>query len=131
METVEVERLNGEPIIIARFGADYDMASGFSESRMVVEKAFGARPEPVYYILNLSALKFSFSELVMRLADLTNEKTGPYRSPFLKEIIFVTESDLGKVAADALQQEQYGARKSKFFSSEEDAIKYVRSQVGN
>ena len=130
MESIEIERLSGEPIIIARFGADFDVATGFSKSRKVIGKAFrGQSGGPFYYILNISALEFSFSELVRQLAELTDPRRGPYRNPLLKEIIFVTTSALGKVMSDAIQQEQYGAKKSKLFSSEEEAIAYARSQA--
>lgn len=130
MESFEVETLSGEPIIIARFGADYHMARDFSKSRAVIGKAFAEQSTPFYYILNLSASKFDFSQMITRLAALTDAKTGPYRHPLLKEIIFVAENDLGAIAADAMQQDQYGAMKSKLYSSEEEAIEYVRSLVG-
>ena len=129
MGSFEVETLRGEPIVIARFGADYNMRADFSKSREVIGKAFEEQSRPFYYILNISASKFDFSQMVARLAALTDAKTGPYRHPLLEEVIFVTESDLGEIAADAMQQEQYGALKSNLYKSEEEAIEYVRSLV--
>lgn len=129
MGSFEVETLHGEPIVIARFGADYNMLADFSKSRAVIGEAFAAQSTPFYYILNISASKFDFSQMTARLAALTDAKTGPYRHPLLKEVIFVTESDLGAIAADAMQQEQYGALKSNLYKSEEEAVEYVRSLI--
>ncbi len=130
MASIDVEKLKADSIIIARFGADYDIKEGMSETRKVIGKAFRGQLRPVYYIINISAIKFTFTQLVMTLAELTDPKSGPYRNPLVKEVIFVTDNELGKMAADALQQEQYGSLQSKLFTSEEEAIEYVRSLVG-
>jgi hypothetical protein len=129
MGSFEVETLRGEPIVIARFGADYNMKADFSKSRAVIGEAFAKQSTPFYYILNISASEFDFSQMTARLAALTDAKTGPYRHPLLKEVIFVTEDELGIMAADAIQQDQYGEVQSKLYKSEEEAIEYVRSLV--
>lgn len=131
MGSFEVETLHGEPIVIARFGEDYNMLADFSKSRAVIGEAFAKQSTPFYYILNISASKFDFSQMIARLAALTDAKTGPYRHPLLKEVIFVSESDLAEMAAEAIQQDQYGEIKSKLYKSEEEAIEYVRSLVAH
>ncbi len=130
MGSFEVEVLHGEPIVIARFWADYRMSTDFSKSRAEIGKVFAEQSEPFYYILNLSASKFDFGQMITRLAALTDAKTGPYRHPLLKEIIFVAESELGMMASDAVQQDQYGAVQSKLCNTEAEAIEYVRALVG-
>ena len=129
MGSYQVEKLSGEPIIISRFGADYDLVADFPESSKLVNRTFQEQSEPFFYILNIAEMKMDFSQLVMRMADLTDAKSGPYRHPLLQEIVLVTESDLGSLAVDAMHQEQYGAVQGKLCSSEEEAIAYVRDQI--
>lgn len=129
MESYQIEKLSGEPIVVSRFGADYDMVADFPESSVQVSRVFQEQTEPFYYILNIAEMRMDFSQLIMRLADLTDPENGPYRHPLLQEIILVTEADLGVLLVDAMHQEQYGAINGKLCSSEEEAIEYVRSQI--
>lgn len=129
MGSYQVVKLSREPIIVSRFGADYDLVADFPESSKQVSRVFQEQTEPFYYILDISEMKMDFSQVVMRLADLTDPKSGPYRHPLLKEIILVTQADLGVLLVDAMHQEQYGALQGKLCSSEEEAIEYVRSKI--
>ncbi len=130
MGSFEVVKLSEEPIVVGRFGSDYDMAADFPESSLLVREVFEQQTEPFFYILNIAAMKLDFSQLVMRMADLTDPENGPYRHPLLQEIILVTTSDLGLLAVDAVHQEQYGALRARLCSFEEEAIEYTRAQVG-
>ncbi len=129
MGSYQVVKLSDGPIIVSRFGADYDLVKDFPESILQVKHIFQEQTEPFYYILNIAEMKMDFSQLIMRLADLTDPESGPYRHPLLKELILVTEAEMGLLLVDAMHQEQYGAIQGTLCRSEQEAIEYIHSQI--
>jgi hypothetical protein len=101
----------------------------FPESIAQVGRVFQEQTEPFYYILNIAEMKLDFSQSIMRLADLTDPESGPYRHPLLKELILVTEAEMGLLLVDAMHQEQYGAIQGTLCRSEQEAIEYIHSQL--
>jgi hypothetical protein len=80
--------------------------------------------EPVPYILDLTELKTSFSDMVFAMGELTHEG-AVWRHPNIKEMVVITQSSMVKIGTDALRQMQYGGVKTFAAASLTEALLHL------
>jgi hypothetical protein len=123
---ITVERIPGEPILVATLSGDVTadhVRSMFERSAKLAEQIEGR----VYRITDLSAIKTKFSDLVEALAQASKGQPGSSSDPRFCAVI-VGDNQWSRMYSEGLKQEQYGKYNIPLVSSLEDAMDYIREQ---
>lgn len=129
-DAFQFEKLPGEPIAIFKALPSYNMAA---DARASVEGAFEffeTIDEPVYYVHDfLDITPLNFEDVSIGAMTVAIAENPIFKHPKIREIIFVTTSDLLAMAAKGLDTEPYGNIKIHIFTRMEDALAYAREQA--
>ncbi len=124
---VEVERLEGEPIIIVRASGHIEPRQGMLEMYAAVD-ALIKPDEKVFCITDLSEMSVSFSDLVMGMSAIREKRPGSPNDPRICNIM-VGSGPMWNLASKAAKQLQYGGVDVHLFSAMEEAIEYARKEM--
>jgi hypothetical protein len=126
MDNLEVTRLEGEPIIITR-------AKGHITVELILEIYRQSdilrkdMPKKIYRISNYTQADTSFFEM-MQILQKAMQQGSQTLDPNIK-VVFVSTSHWAKLAADTLRQDMFRGREFPIFTSEEDALAYIRADM--
>lgn len=85
---------------------------------------------PIYQIVDMTALpNLSFSDVVQALGHIARSPEGQILREYDIQVIYVGTSDLVRLAADAMKQEQYGGQQIPVFDTLGEAAAYVQEQM--
>lgn len=124
---VKVEMLPGEPIIILSYSGLLDeetVLHAFSESARLM----GDSQQQVYRIADVREGIGDFSELMHIIAKIRKGVPGSSSDPRIQGI-FVGNSQLARLYADFIRQQQFGGTQIPFFPTLEEALEYVRFEL--
>lgn len=122
--TVEIKQLPGEPIVIASIYEPIDMSVDPKTNRDECNAIARQTDGPLYRITDFSNFTLTFAQMVGGLAeDIKFSEANIVH-------LMVGSTDMVKMQADAVKQEQYGARDVQLFASVDEAIAYAREQIG-
>jgi hypothetical protein len=130
MTTHTIDWIPNERIMYGRVFSGYDVRRDTpAASRRMVE-LLQAADRPVPYILDLTELGISFSELMDGMSRLNRSEVGAFVRPKLAELIVVSEQTVIRLSADALMQAKLGVRQAQMFATAGDALAYARQKYG-
>ena len=128
--TITVEKLPGEPIVIATYQEPIDWQKEIPEmfeQILVLRDTFEGCPK-YYAILDLRAIKIGFSEMVLTMGEA--RKAGKKRRPDMP----VSPSLIGsgpiiRLASKAMEQQQYGEYRVALYTSLDKALDMIRAEI--
>lgn len=127
--TNEVQRLPGEPIVIACFLDPFDATKEPSEVfRQIFDLRDGIEDDHYYTVIDVTSVKGDFSSMVLTLgeaAKVLRQRTSDKQV----KLAIVGSGTLVELAAKAMEQDQYGSRKVSLFTSMEDALVTIRADL--
>ncbi len=121
--TIVVEQLDNDPIIVATIFEPVDMAVDPQKNRELCNEIARKYEGKVYRIIDFTHFELTFSQMVMGLAEdirLSERNIVP---------LIVGNTNLVRLQAEAMKQEQYGGFEAKVFTSVDAAIAYAREQL--
>lgn len=121
--TIVVEQLDNEPIIVATIFEPVDMAVDPQKNRDLCNEIARKYKGKVYRIIDFTHFELTFSQMVMGLAEdirLSERNIVP---------LVVGNTNLVRLQAEAMKQEQYGGFEAKVFTHVDAAIAYAREQL--
>ena len=135
-----VKKLDHEPIIHYKLGADYSIVAESAAAEAEVIALVAAQVEPVYVIFDFSQVKLGLEDVVQGSNMLVSgvgakrhagEKTqGIFDQPNMRQMIMVTDSRLIQMAAKGMNSPIFGNQNIVVCATPEEALAYARSQVG-
>ncbi len=120
-----MQKFPDEPIILIDCHSNFDPASemvAYSEQLMAL---LDAQPEPTFCITALPATKYDFNAF----ASAANVSRS-YAMKNLREPILVTDSEPIRMAMKGLDSDIFHHLKIRVFPCLDEALAYVREQVG-
>lgn len=126
----KVEMLPDEPIVLVSVTEPFDLKADIHAFVDDLLSALDRASQPVYEVMDVRALKLSFSTIVDALALTTRSDSVKRidKHPKLKAWIIVLDNDLLRIGANALGQDQYGGKAVPIFPTLEQALDYARQQ---
>lgn len=132
---VKYEKLPDEPITIITVTGKVDegmLLPGPDDMDHEILEIVEETPGKDYLIIDISAVKMAFSELIMVLADARSEVKEMGGKAFIDEnmmYLFVGSGDMADLAVEALKQDQYGNIEALLFPTVDEALAYARQQI--
>jgi hypothetical protein len=123
----DVERLEGEPIIVVRGRREPDDHRREMINMFVAVDALIGPDEKVFCITDLSDTRVNFSNMVMGMSSIRDKRPGSPSDPRITNIM-VASGPLWKLAASAAAQAQYGGVNVHLYSTVEEAIEFARRE---
>lgn len=120
-QTIQV---SGKPIMVQKLGAAYvgqDTTALMSEATATLD----TMSQPVYYILDLTDINLSFSDIVLSANLATRGDQPAFHHPNVIEMLVVTRDATLRMAALGLQHPVFGNAKMKVFDTYEDALAHT------
>jgi hypothetical protein len=129
----KIDKLPDEPIIVVAVIHPMDIKVDIGPYTDDLIRVLDESPEPLYEIMDARPVKLSFGELVNALAIATRSDDAKRinKHPKLGAWILVIDSDLLRIGANALGQDQYGGRNVPVFRTVDEALSYARQQIAS
>jgi hypothetical protein len=124
-----VEKLSNEPILVTAVENPFKVSEEFPQYVEAVVKALDESPEPLFFISDATGLKVSFGDVVSGLAFVTKGKVTYVNHPNMRRMIAIADSDLIRMAVNALGQKQYGGYRTEVYPSTEAALEAIRKEL--
>lgn len=128
-KTWSTELLPGEPVIFSVLHKDYvperDYPLSSRESFAILNQA----SEPVFFVIDMSVLLLDLDDLTQAASMITDAAAGSVRHPNVREMVFVTPDALTDLALHGLESETFGSVNVRTFTTVEEAMAYVHSQL--
>jgi hypothetical protein len=82
--------------------------------------------EPVYFINDTSAVDFDLATVIEGSNLVARGENPIFHHPNIRSVIYVTQSDLGALAAKGMDSNAFGNVDVKIFRTLDEALAYVR-----
>jgi hypothetical protein len=122
-----LQKLADAPAILLTLSSGYNLFVDFPKSYAAVYEMLDSVDEPVYYILDLSALSLDMNLIMQGASSTSRGSQASFHHPKVKAVLMVSPAEVIHVAAEGLRTEIYGNVEAKTFYSLEDALAYARS----
>lgn len=125
---LKCEQLPGEPVLIFRFVSP---SQPLLEAQQMHQYLSEARPSPagvLYFISDFSQANISFSDVMIGMGEFSHKMVMDPAARPLKTAMVGT-SEMIRLMADAAGQQQYGAQRVPCFSTLDEALAHIRSQI--
>jgi len=123
----EVKKLPDEPIVLVTLPKGYDLKANLSQSIPGYLRLLETFDTPVFWIVDASAVDMKVDELMIGATLVARGEHPLYHHPKIRQVIYVTSSELMKAAAAGMQDEVFGQVNIKLFDNVQDALSYARS----
>ncbi len=132
-----IDLLPDEPIILSGLYKEFSVVADQPRSDAETRQTLDQVSEPVYLIIDLTEISFSLDELVVgsnfaargqHITD-TRGQSPLWKHPNIKELIFVTDKRLIKLAVMGLDSLAFGNIQAKAFETQEEALAYARARI--
>jgi hypothetical protein len=123
-------QLPGEPIIVFKAHANYDVQAEIQSVLHDATALLNATKEPVFQIVDFSAMPgIDMEDLMVGTSASARGEESPFHHPKVRETIFVTNNPAFTMTARGLSNEVYGNLYVPVFENYEDALAYCRTQL--
>jgi hypothetical protein len=124
-----IEKLPNEPIIVQVLNEDYTFGNEAAPSMAELTKLLDAQPEPVWLIMDMSAISLSLDDAI-QAASMSTQQFKLLKHRNAQESILVSDSRLIKLMAQGMNAPIFGNITLKTFETRGAALAYARTQAG-
>ena len=125
-----VQKLPNEPIVVDSVTSDYHLSTDLPQSITQLFEVADNLTEPVFWIVDVSAVKDMTIEDILTGTELLIRGKNPlYRHRNIREVLYVSTSQLIRLAAAGLKNELFGNLKISVFDTRDAALEYARQQL--
>ena len=125
----KVEKVSGEPIIVAIMYEDYDLAQELHPSNAAAAKILEEHNESMTLIVDLRC-NLNLEEMMIGAAGTSRGEASLYHDPRLRGVVYVTTNPAIQLGLKGLNSEAYNYLKIPSFETLGDALDYVRGRTG-
>lgn len=127
--TFTTEKLDDEPIIVTilsqEFRVEHDMPKSDAAGRTILD----ASDEPMFNVVDLRTAQLNFQEIIQGTHEGTRGIDPIWHHPKIHQTIFVTESQLVKLAVKSMQGPAYANARVAVCETLDEALTLARSQI--
>lgn len=127
--TYEIKQMENLPIFVATMSEPHDAIADATGIEKEMHQNIAAVNGTVYYIPDLSAIKITFSNIVIGLNEAFKEGSGSFYSNPRVKMLMVGSDEMLRVAADAGSQDQYGNVPIELFATVDEAVAHAKAQL--
>lgn len=127
---ITVESKPDQPLVIVHFRNPIEFIRDIPPFAVELKTLISESPEPVYAMFVTHNLKVDFGDLVVAMSMMTCGETKVMGHPNVARYFFVVDSDLPRLAVNALSQNQYGHLPVTVCKTEEEARALVSAALG-
>ena len=125
-----IQKLPNELIVIDTIPPDYHLSVELPQEMSKLFEAADHLEAPVFWIVDVSAVKeMTIEDLLTGTELLIRGKNPLYRHRNIREVLYISTSQLIKLAAAGLASDLFGNLKIQVFESLEAALQYARKQL--
>lgn len=122
-----LKRVPGEPIIIEKMSADYHLTVEAPYAAPKMLKFLERLNEPVFLVVDISEVKeISVEDLLIGTELAATSDNAVYRHHNIREVLYVSNNTMIKLAAAGLDSDKFGNIKVTVFDTLEAALQYAR-----
>jgi hypothetical protein len=127
--SVTLKQFPDEPIVMQTMSPDYQLLVEFPQDHPKLYALLEQLSHPVFWIVDISAVTELSIEDLLKGTELVATGDKPlYRHRNIREVIYVSDRNMIKMAASGLGHNNLGNIKIQVFDNLEIALKYVREQ---
>ncbi len=119
--------LPGEPIIVVTLFEGFDFGSELTASAGRTYELLQQAVRPVFLIDDLLQVDMDLDELTVAASFTSRGEHPIYHHPNLRAVLFVTNSDMVRLAVKGLMSDTFGNVNAHLFNTLDDALRYARS----
>ena len=127
-ETYGIEKLTNEPIILATMSPKYSVGRDMTNSDNEIRIMLDAGQEDMFVIADIRQVSLSFNNVMIGSSKGARTQAALWHHPKIKKMIFISNSNIVKLAARGLNSPFYGNLNVKVFETPEQALVYCRAQ---
>lgn len=125
--TYSLNKLPGEPIILATIHEDYVPKRDIVQSDAEGIRLLDTCQEPVFYIIDIRALtKITMDDVFLAVKHSAQDATSLFRHPNIRELLFVSTNPTVKTATEGLSHAAFGKINARTVDTLEEALAYAR-----
>jgi hypothetical protein len=122
----EVQKHPDLPVVIGRWHEGFKFDSDGASYEKMANAVLDKEMEPVFYILDMSELRtISMDGLVQASNSVKRTQNSSYGHPMNREMIFVSEAKIIKLAVKGVTAASFGNLKIRPFDTLDEALAYV------
>lgn len=124
----DIQRIDDDAIIYITIQSPFKPSEEIPTMHKRIDDLARNMGRPIFRIIDLTRSEIDFSALVEALQEDTNNAAGS-ATDWRFQPLFVGTDNIAKLAADSLQQQQYGGIKTRLFSTREGAIAHAQQEL--
>jgi hypothetical protein len=122
------KKLENEPVVIITLPSEYNLAAELPKSMPKYLSLLDAASEPLYWIVDASHAALKADEIILGTSLVARGEHPLYRHPNIRQVIYVTTSNIMKLAAEGLKGNAFGHVNIKLFDDLNQALEYTRQK---
>ncbi|HML24145.1 MAG TPA: hypothetical protein PKD09_21000 [Aggregatilinea sp.] len=126
--TYQYQQFPNEPIIVSTLLPSYrveiDALSYSSDGKALLDKV----SQPVFFIEDFTRSTLDMQDLAYGASVVAKDPTSLLRHPNIRQILYVTDSEIMRLSASGMNNEVFGNLKIQVFDTLQEALAYARSQ---
>jgi hypothetical protein len=125
------KKLPDEPIVVVTVQQEDNDITDEEVAQSIKDRiAFlDSLDEPVFYISDFSSIKIDLAGTILGSNLAARGENPIFHHQNIREIIYVTQSVLSKLAARGMDSEAFGSLKINVFGTVEEALAYARASL--
>ena len=128
--TNTIQKLPNEPIVVDSMSPDYDLAVELPQALPKLIETVEQLAEPVFWVVDISKVEeMDVEDLLIGTELLITGEKALYHHPNIREVMYVTSSQMIRLAATGLSDDLFGNLKIHVFETLEAALQYARKQL--
>lgn len=127
--TYRIEKLQGEPIVVTRLGADYSMATHTEEINPRIMQLMDDSPEGLFLIFDVTEASFSLDDVIAGASQSTRSTKPLLRHPNMRQMVVISRSSLVRLAAKGLSAPIFGKVNVKVCDTLDEALAHCRAEL--
>lgn len=119
------KKLENEPIVIVTLPTDYNLAAELPKLMPQYINLLNAATEPVYWIVDARNSALTVEEIILGSSLVARGEHPLYHHPNIREVIYVTSSQIMKLAAEGMKGDSFGNVHIKIFDDLDQVMDYI------
>ena len=118
------------PVVLVTHTSEFNIRKHYEASIAETRKLLDTLDEPVYVITDWRDVQKASLDDIIVAANLSARSEEPItQHPNVRQVLAIVKSDLAKLAVRGLRSATFGHVQAAVFSTPEEALEYVRSQL--
>lgn len=127
--TFTVEKLDGEPILLATVFADFSIARDMPLSDAASQAYLDATTDPLFWVIDVSQFTPTFDAIVQGANRGARGEKPLWHHPMIRQMIFVSPHSVVHTAAKGMNSVSFGRLHIQVFSTVEEALMFCRTAL--